>query len=232
MSFLLEVCCDNVESASHAVNFGAQRIEFCCRLDLDGLSPTIEDTRQLFDKLDSSHPKGFPVHIMIRCRAGDFVYSATELIDMVEQVKAFKSAFGASPHLRGFVFGCLKAEHLAIDADSLRTIRDTTLPYTLTFHRAFDQLPSSQFSSAISLLTQLRLDRLLTSGGIGNAEMHIDELALLVSIVKQQNSPLVVMIGGGVRPTNVARLVASTGVTEVHSSCVWDLQQSLRELAK
>ena len=44
------------------------------------------------------------------------------------------------------------------------------------------------------------------------------QIAELVSHARQLNPNFAVMAGGGVRPDNVAELLAATGVSEVHSS--------------
>ena len=36
---IVEVCVDNIRDAINAVNLGADRIEFCSKLDEDGLTP-------------------------------------------------------------------------------------------------------------------------------------------------------------------------------------------------
>ncbi len=37
---LLEICCDSLESAQIAAGAGADRIELCVELHVDGLTPT------------------------------------------------------------------------------------------------------------------------------------------------------------------------------------------------
>ena len=43
MDIIKEVCVDNITDAINAVKLGADRIEFCSKLDEDGLTPRTED---------------------------------------------------------------------------------------------------------------------------------------------------------------------------------------------
>src|SRR5207245_568749 len=54
-----------------------------------------------------------------------------------------------------------------------------------------------------------------SSGGTATA---IEGAATLARMVQQAHGRLSVMAGSGVAPGNVARLIAETGVTEVHGS--------------
>lgn len=70
---LLEVCCGHLESVDAAVAGGARRIELCTSLELDGLTPPVSWIREV----KARHPS-LIVHVLIRPRAGDFVYSNRE----------------------------------------------------------------------------------------------------------------------------------------------------------
>ena len=79
---LLEVCCGNPESVDAAVLGGARRIELCADLEADGLTPPtawIRDAKARYPSLT--------VHVLIRPRAGDFVYSPAEADAMAAQVE-------------------------------------------------------------------------------------------------------------------------------------------------
>ena len=67
---LLEVCCGCLESVDAAVAGGARRIELCTSLELDGLTPPISWIREVKARYPS-----LIVHVLIRPRAGDFVFS-------------------------------------------------------------------------------------------------------------------------------------------------------------
>ena len=228
--YLLEACCDSVERALEAVNTGADRIEFCSRLDLDGLTPSISDTEQLFASL----PPGFPVHIMIRCRSGDFVYTAQEIDQMLDQIRQFLSKFSCDSHLRGFVFGSLTTtvassthsgstqsvsgeEIVSVNVEDLQKVLALIKPsYSLTFHRAFDLVTNKK--EELIRLAELGVDRILTSGGLGKAVDHLASLKELISVACNR---LTVIVAGGVRSYNAEEILEVTKAKELHSSAVW-----------
>ena len=73
----LEVCCGSLQSAINAVAGGAERIELCSALEVDGLTPLIEVLRELRQRFPS-----LKIHVLIRPREGDFVYSEAEIAQM------------------------------------------------------------------------------------------------------------------------------------------------------
>jgi len=81
---LLEVALDSLERATAAERAGAHRLELCANLELGGLTPDIE----LIRKVRSA--ARIPVHVMVRARPGDFVYSAEEFTKMRESIKEIK----------------------------------------------------------------------------------------------------------------------------------------------
>ena len=78
---ILEVCAGDLTSAQAAAQGGAQRIELCSALQLDGLTPsaeTIEDARRI---------EGLKLHVLIRPREGDFVYDEAEAKTMLGDIR-------------------------------------------------------------------------------------------------------------------------------------------------
>ena len=77
---------------------------------------------------------------------------------------------------------------------------------------------------AISTLVSLGFPRVLTSGGRARAEDGVETIRAMVEAAK--GSGLSVMVGSGVRPGNVARLLRETGAQEAHGSCRAEVQSS------
>ena len=69
---IIEVCAESYEYAVKAEKAGANRIELCKDLHLDGLTPDYESAKRTIDSLN------IPVFILIRPREGDFIYSNEE----------------------------------------------------------------------------------------------------------------------------------------------------------
>lgn len=227
---LLEVCCGNPESVDAAVLGGARRIELCADLEADGLTPPvawIQDAKACYPSLT--------VHVLIRPRAGDFVYSPEEADAMAAQVEEALEA-GAD----GIVFGALTPEgdvdlplmerlvslvesfNLASDllhSDLCHAANDSHFfpgparRVSITFHRAFDRCRRP--FEALEQIIGLGCDRILTSGQEATAEAGA---AMLRELRRRARGRIGILPGGGVTPANAARILAATGCTEIHAS--------------
>ncbi len=78
---IIEVCAESYEYAIKAEKAGADRIELCRDLHLDGITPDHESAKKTIDKLN------IPVFILIRPREGDFIYSNEEFELMKEDIR-------------------------------------------------------------------------------------------------------------------------------------------------
>ena len=78
MKRLLEVCTGNLASVIAAVKGGAERIELCSALSLDGLTPSIG----LLKYVRQTYPQ-LKIHVLIRSCEGGFVYSKDDLETML-----------------------------------------------------------------------------------------------------------------------------------------------------
>src|SRR5512144_364136 len=138
-----------------------------------------------------------PVHVLIRPRGGDFVYSDVE-IEVMQRDIALARRFGA----QGVVFGALHADG-TVDVARTRALLGVSRPLSVTFHRAFDFTPDAD--AALDALIGLGVDRVLTSGQAPLAVEGIGTLARLVT-----------RAGGRLSEENIARVADLTGVQEVH----------------
>ena len=197
---LLEICVDNPAGLEAAVAGGADRIELCSALELGGLTPSA-------GLLDMAVRTGCPTHMMIRPRAGGFVIEEDEAALMVEEIR-LAIARGAN----GIVIGALGADG-ALDRDRLARFRDATRDAAIVLHRAIDLVPDPV--AAVREAVALGYDKILSSGG---ARTAVEGAATLAAMVDAAGDRLSVIAGSGVTPENVARLVAATGVREIHGS--------------
>lgn len=197
---LLEVCVDTPAGLAAAIAGGADRIELCAALALQGLTPAPG-----LMALAAASP--IPIYPMIRPRHGDFRYDARDLDAMKRDIDAVRS-FG----LAGVVIGASRASG-ELDLDVLAALAEHSQGLGLTLHRAIDIVPDQ--SAALESAVALGFERVLTSGGALTAEAGAERIADLVA---QAAGRIGVMAGAGVRPGNLASLVRLTGVREVHGS--------------
>lgn len=199
----LEIAVQDVGGATTAARLGADRLELCAALaTTGGLTPS----RGLLDATLAAVPTEVGVHVLVRPRAGGFVYDADELDVQVRDVRAAVSAGAA-----GVVVGALTPDG-SIDVDALRALVDAADGRETTFHRALDTVPD--LARAIDDLARVGVTRVLTSGG---AARSVDGTTRLSETVVRSAGRVEVMAGGGVRPDDIPALVA-TGVDAVHLS--------------
>ena len=192
MPILIEAAVELLDAALAAVAGGANRLELCTDLAHGGTTPDLS-------LLPVQLP--IPVFVLVRPRAGDFVYTDAEHRAMREQIARAKSA-GA----HGIVTGDLSL-------DRTRALIAAARPLPVTFHRAFDVFPDP--SDALERLIDLGVERVLTSGGAPTAPEGAEQIRRLVA---QAKGRIGILPGGGIDARNVARLVRETGVNEVHFS--------------
>ena len=201
MTTLIEAAVESLDAAVAAAEGGAHRIELCADLAHGGTTPDVQLLRACRSEL------AIPIFVLVRPRAGDFVYTAPEHQIMIDQIHRAKDA-GA----RGIVTGALTAAQ-RIAADRTAELFHAALPLPVTFHRAFDVC--LDLAVALERLIHLGVDRLLTSGGAATAAEGAEQIRALVA---QAKGRIAILPGGGITPDNVARLVRETGVREVHFS--------------
>lgn len=205
MKPLLEIAAFNIESAQIAAQAGADRIELCRDLSAGGLTPSSAMI------LEAKATLSCPFFVMIRPIGGGFVYTPTAIEQMKTELLEAK-ALGVD----GFVFGVLKNED-QIDEAVNKALVTLAHPLPCTFHRAFDDL--SNKSEALETVIRCGFQRVLTSGGMGNA---IDYCAELQRLVAQAGARIIIMPGGGVRVHNLAQIKSATGASEYHSAAITD----------
>ncbi|MDT8757268.1 copper homeostasis protein CutC [Sphingomonas psychrotolerans] len=197
---ILEICVDNPAGLDAAVAGGADRIELCSALELGGLTPSAA-------LLDKAVRSGCPVHMMIRPRAGGFVVEEDEAALMIAEIRLAIERGAA-----GIVVGALGADG-SLDRDRLARFRDAARDATIVLHRAIDLLPDPV--AGVRTAAALGYDKILSSGG---ARTAVEGAGTLAGMVDAAGDRLSIIAGSGVTPENVARLVADTGVREVHGS--------------
>jgi copper homeostasis protein len=196
---LIEACVDSVASALASERGGAGRLELCDNLFDGGTTPSAGMIAAVKAAVR------IPVFVIVRPRGGGFVHTRDEIGVMRLDIEAARM-LGAD----GIVLGALTAAG-TIDVEQLKPLIDAVSPLPVTFHRAFDLAPNQE--QALETLIQLRVSRVLTSGGASTALEGVERISALV---RRAAGQITVMAGGGVREETVQEVVHRSGVKEVH----------------
>lgn len=225
----LEVCCGNIASVEAAIEGGADRIELCRDLELDGLTPSQEMIREA---VRLCHSAGLLVHVLIRSREGNFVYNDAEVEKMTEEI-----GMALDEGADGIVVGALTPDG-DIDVAACRKWIDAarradgSLRCNVTFHRAFDICRTPL--EAIAQIAQLGCNRILTSGQQPSAEKGIPLLRQLVEKAKEisakKGRKFTILCGAGVNTQNAGTILKATGATEIHGSLRTGLVSDARKI--
>jgi copper homeostasis protein len=195
----VEICVGDIASAMAAESGGADRVELCDNLAVGGTTPSAGTIAESCRRLS------IPVHVLIRPRAGDFVYSEPEIAVMRHDIERAKS-LGAA----GVVLGVLTANG-TIDRDQTAEFIALARPLCITFHKAFDQ--TREPLNALETLIELGVERVLTSGGKSTA---LDGIETLAKLVDRASDKVVVMAGGRLSTSNLEIVIRQSRVSEVH----------------
>ncbi|MBK8052204.1 MAG: copper homeostasis protein CutC [Saprospiraceae bacterium] len=179
-----EACVETYEESLSAIKNGADQLEVCSHMELDGLTPD----KNLIKKLIST--SDIPIKVMIRSRGGSFIYSKHEISEMVKTIKWFKKL-----PISGFVFGALKLDaqgNSIIDTHALKKICNTAAPFPVTFHKAIDLCANiTEEAEKLKVFSNIRF--ILTSGGQSTAEEGANTLIKM----KHTVSPNIHIIAAG-----------------------------------
>lgn len=201
MEFKLEICVDNVQSAIDAQEAGASGVELCDNLPEGGTTPGFGTIMLARKNLDIA------MNVLIRPRAGDFLYSDLEFDTMRRDVNICGES-GAD----GIVIGILNQDG-RIDLNRVSELVELARPMSVTFHRAFDMCIDAD--QGLEDIIVSGVDRLLTSGQKNTA---IEGLVLLKELIIQAGERIIIMPGSGISEANIAAIAELTGATEFHLS--------------
>ena len=200
--YQFEVCANGVESCLAAQRGGADRVELCAGMLEGGTTPSWGEIAQAREFLFTTR-----LHVIIRPRSGDFVYSDMEINRMAKDIQAARQ-LGAD----GVVFGCLTPSG-DVDTAACRKLLPLTVGMSVTFHRAFDRCRNPR--QALEEIIEMGFHRILTSGQAPTAEQGIP---LLAELQRQTEGRIVLLAGSGVNEQNIVRIQQETGIHEFHFS--------------
>ncbi len=196
----LELCAASMDAIRLAKKYEFDRIELCQNLEQGGMTPSP-------GMIEFALAMGLETHVLIRPRAGGFIYDADEVEIMLRDVKECK-AIGA----HGVAVGLYNDEGW-MDRDTLEKMKRLADGMQMTFHRAFDDLV--RFEKGMDKLIELEFDRILTSGLARNVDLGIDNL---VDMRDHAAGRIEIMCGGGVNASNIARLRDEVQPDAIHFS--------------
>lgn len=204
MRTTIEICCVGLKDCIHAQNKGADRIELCASMAAEGLTPSFGLFQLVKEKCT------IPVMVMLRPRGAGFCYNDIDYEVMLKDAKIFLEA-GAD----GLVFGIVN-EQKEVDTKRVSELCELIHSYgkEAVFHRAFDSCPNKE--KAIEELIACGVDRILTSGGPGNAMEYLD---VLKAWELKYGKQIQFQACGSIREENAQDVIKATNIHQIHSAC-------------
>jgi copper homeostasis protein len=197
---LLEIAVASFERALAAERGGADRLELCADLETGGLTPSVKLIRQVRSAIK------LPIHVLVRPRTGNFVYTLDEFVQIKEEITAI-----GGEDVQGIVTGLLLPDG-SVDVQRTRELVALASPMQVTFHRAFDE--TKDLAAALEDVVVTGAHRILTSGSAANAPAGA---SLLRTLIQQASSRLTILPGGGLHAGNIAEVARVTGGRELHT---------------
>lgn len=142
MEYRIENCAGSAESARRAQLGGAYRIELCAGLPEGGTTPSYGEIVAARRAVD------IKLNVIIRPRAGDFLYTPLEVEAMLEDIKMARQI-----GVDGIVVGCLTPDG-EVDKPLLRRFVEASGDLPVTFHRAIQASRASRSASSPSRLAR------------------------------------------------------------------------------
>lgn len=184
-----------------AEQYRVDGIELCSQLSVGGITPSlalIKESRRIFNK---------ELAVLIRLRAGKFLYSELEKKIMLEDIRIC-----IDHGVDTIVFGALQQDN-SIDNTFIEQVIHVSKGARLCFHKAFDV--SKNIFESLEILMQYQIDRILTSGGNTTAQEGMDNLKKLQEC---SESKIEIMAGGSINSLNVENIISNTGVKRIHAA--------------
>ena len=209
-SYLKEACVENLSQVIQAKQNGADRIELCDCLDLDGTTPPK-------DLIVAAKETGIPVRVMIRPRGGSFVYSEEEIDQMLASIEFCKEV-----GVEAVVFGILKSNG-ELDYEQIGILAKAASPLKVVIHKAIDDTPDPV--AAVKKLKVIdEVSSVLTSGGRPTA---LEGQEVLREMLAASNGRIEIVAAGKITDENIDDLHSLIGARAYHGKkIVGDLSRS------
>jgi copper homeostasis protein len=208
---LFEICVEGIDGVVAAQEGGGDRVELCASLLEGGITPSFGTIRAAL-KLCY-----LPIHVILRPRGGDFLYSDAEFATMLDDARQI-----AKLNAAGIVIGCL-TEDGRIDETRMKALVEAAQPLSVTCHRAFDMTRDPE--EALEALIRCGVHRVLTSGQRATA---VEAIPLLRKLNQQAAGRIIIMACGELAPDTIAHVVKETGGQEFHFAALKQVPSGMR----
>ena len=200
-----EVCVDSIDQAKEAERLGADRLELCSNLHLDGLTPKIDDVYKVIKTIK------IPLKVMVRCRGGNFIYDDSEIFKMEKEIDLLKSI-----GVQEIVTGALTKSNY-IDQNLTRRLVYRAFPMKVTFHKAIDY--THDMLDQINILSKIKgINSILTSGGAKNASEGVDKIN---KIINKFGDRFRIIAAGSITNKNLEILSKEIKTNEFHGKKIF-----------
>lgn len=203
-TYIKEACVEGLEQALNAERQGADRIELCARLDLDGLTPDMKTINTVYQKCN------IPIRVIIRPKDGGFVYSDAEFLEMKQSIQACKNL-----GVEGVVFGITTMNN-RFDIARTKELVQIASPLKVTIHKAIDSVihPLEELDK---LMLIEGVDAVLTSGK-GQTWMEGEEL--LQKMIEKAGNQIEIIACGKVTNENIDKVHANLQASAYHGKLI------------
>lgn len=218
----LEACVGSVACGQMVSALGVDRLEFCANLEIGGTTPSLASIPLL--KAACSGNPDCAINVLIRPRAGDFLYSDAEFATMLAEIAQCKAA-----GVDGVVLGILNADG-TLDAPRMTQAIAVADGMPVTLHRAFDM--TRDVFETLDLAAHLGIATVLTSG---QATDSLAGIPMLKKLREHSAGRVEIMACGGINAEKIPLIHAGAGITTFHMAglqlCESGMQYRNRNLA-
>ena len=206
LNFTKEACVDSIDDAIRVEKNGADQIELCSRLDLDGLTPSKKLILQTIRRVS------IPIKVMIRSRPGNFTYNQNDVNTMLDSIE-----FCQKNGINDIAFGALNSNR-KIDEKILNQIVSKYTGLNITFHKAID-LVDNQINEIQKLLKFNQIKAVLTSGGQKNV---VDGQENIKKLFERFKDEIDIIAAGSITNKNIKKIHKTLGLKIYHGKKIVD----------
>lgn len=206
LNFTKEACVDNIHDAIDVEKKGADQIELCSKLDLDGLTPSKKLILQTIRRVS------IPIKVMIRSRPGNFTYDQNDFNTMLDSIE-----FCQKNGINEIAFGALNTDR-KIDKKIIDQIVSKYTGLNITFHKAID-LVDNQINEIQKLLKFNQIKAVLTSGGQKNA---VDGQENIKKLSERFKDEIDIIAAGSITNKNIKKIHKTLGLKIYHGKKIVD----------